>query len=458
MSLIESASFKATRSVRLGSRSLVVDSELLTDHVPLVNRKRKLFALAMVNGCITMAFSIMAPFFPREAELKGLTSTVSGLIFASSPLFMAIASPLAGLLLPKFGSRFQIISGLVITGVAQIVFGALTYVDQGQAFAILCFVVRSTGAIGSALVFTATFTVMCQLFPDNIGFALACGETLVGLGVSIGPALGGVLFSVGGFGLPFYFVGIVGLLAMPMIWILLDSEEFGAGIKDLQSKNAPSKLSALRVPAVLITMISLTISSISLTFLDPTLEPHVRIFDLSSSQVGLVFFTGAAVYAILSPVSGYISDKVENNFLQLILGQLLIGAGYLCLGPNPITGISQTLVSDILSYVLICIGAAAAMIPSFKMLLGAMTAHGAPDDTSTHSFVSGLFSFAFCMGEILGTSLGGVFVDNFGFVSGSSIVAIFNFVTVFLLIVACLTTKSQPERHVTDERSPLLTK
>ncbi|KAI1305363.1 MFS-type transporter SLC18B1 [Halotydeus destructor] len=339
--------------------------------------------------------------FPPEAELKGLGATVSGLIFTAQPLLMTITSPLAGWLLPKGGSRFQIVSGLMVASVAQLTFGALTYVDQGQAFAVLCFVVRSAGAIG--------------------------GETLMGLGVAIGPAIGGVLFSVGGFGLSFYFVGLAVLLAVPMIWTMFESQEYGTGIRETPSKEPPSKLSALRLPVVLITLISLTISSTSLTFLDPTFEPHMRIFNLTSSQVGL-----------------------------LTIGQSLIGTGYLCLGPSPATGISQTLVSDILSYIVICTDAAAAMIPTFTMLLGAMTAQG--DDTVTHSFVSGLFSFAFNMGEILGTTLGGVFVDSFGFVSGSSTVAIFNFGTVLLLTIVSVAAKSGPRSKISDERSPLLSR
>ncbi|KAI1305247.1 MFS-type transporter SLC18B1 [Halotydeus destructor] len=421
------------------------------------HRVLKLVVLAMMNGCLTMAFSIMAPFFPREAERKGLSPTVAGLIFAAQPFFVAVGSPIAGVLIPKFGCRFMIVPFMGIAGVCIITFGTLTYVDETFLFAILCFIVRSIGAIAAAMVFTANFTVQCQLFPDNIGFAVAMGETMTGLGVSVGPAFGGVLFTLGGYGLPFYFVGSVVLLVMPFIYFMLDSPEFGpTPVSESESKTSLNKWTVIRIPIVVITLITLTTCTLSLTFLDPTFEPHLRIYDLTPSQVGFVFFFGSLVYGILSPISGHMADKSKQNYVQLILGQLLVGTAYLYMGPNPITGTSQSLLSDIASQVCVCMGTAAAMIPTLKMLLNTMTDHGAPDDSSTYSFAAGLFSFGFNSGSVLGTSGGGILVDNFGFVFSSTVVAILNFVSVTLLTLAYLNYRCQPKKDVIDEKSPLL--
>ncbi|KAI1305248.1 MFS-type transporter SLC18B1 [Halotydeus destructor] len=421
------------------------------------NRKLKLIILAVMNGCLTMAFSIMAPFFPREAERKGLSPTVAGIIFAAQPLFVAIASPVAGILIPKYGSRLMIVPFMGIAGVCIITFGALTYVDQSYLFAILCFTVRSLGAVAAAMVFTANFTVQCQLFPDNIGFAVAMGETMTGLGVSVGPALGGVLFTLGGFGLPFYFVGSLVLLVMPVIWFMLDSPEFGpTAAREPQSASSLSKWTVIRIPIVVITMITLTTCTLSMTFLDPTFEPHVRVFDLTPSQVGLVFFFGSLVYGVVSPISGYIADKAKHNYFQLIIGQLIVGVAYLFMGPNSITGTSQSLLSDITSQVCVCMGTAVAMIPTLKMLLTAMTDLGAPDDSSTYSFAAGMFSFGFNSGSVLGTSGGGFLVDTFGFVFSSTIVAILNFISVTLLVFGYMNYKRQPKKDGVDEKSALL--
>ncbi|KAI1305223.1 MFS-type transporter SLC18B1 [Halotydeus destructor] len=307
------------------------------------------------------------------------------------------------------------------------------------------------------MVFTTIFTVLCQLFPDNMGLALAVSETVVGIGVSLGPALGGVLFTLGGFGLPFYFVGSLVLLAMPTIWAMLSGPDFGPTISsESKAKQSLSKWEAVRIPMVLVTMATLITGNLSMTFLDPTFEPHVRIYDLTPSQVGMVFFCGALMYGILSPISGYVADKSKNNLLQLILGQLLVGTAYLYIGPNPITGTGQSLVSDIASQVCVCRGTAITMIPIFKVLLTAMTDRGAPDDSSTYSFAAGLFSFGFNSGSVLGTSVGGVLVDNFGFVFSSTIVAILNFTSVTLLTCAYINYRFQPKTDLIDEKSPLL--
>ncbi|KAI1305226.1 MFS-type transporter SLC18B1 [Halotydeus destructor] len=368
---------------------------------------------------------------------------------------MMVMSPVSGYLLPRVGGNLLITSGLLITGGAQIVFGTLTHIDDSSTFAILCFFVRSVGAVGSAMVFTASATVICQLFPEKVGFALAISETMIGIGMSGGPALGGILYAVGGFGLPFYFVGAVVLLSVPIAWVIFRSQDLGMIRTEARQRQSMGVLCAIRDTRALIVMIGVIVCSISLTFLEPTYEPHVRIFDLQSYQVGLIFFTAAGLYAIFSPINGYLSDLVKSNYIQMTVGQIFVGVAFLLIGPSPVTGVKQSLTSDILSIILVNIACASAMIPTFKMLLSAITDMGAPDDLTTYSLVSGLWGLSFNLGEVLGTSMGGIFVDYFGFVKGSTIVAIFNFATALLLIGAHLTRRRGPRGKI-GEKTQLL--
>ena len=65
---------------------------------------------------------------------------------------------------------------------------------------------------------TASYTYIIQLFPDNVGLAFGITETCIGVGMSIGPAVGGLLYSIGGYGLPFYVLGAFVLLNLPISW------------------------------------------------------------------------------------------------------------------------------------------------------------------------------------------------------------------------------------------------
>lgn len=61
---------------------------------------------------------------------------------------------------------------------------------------IFCFFVRGLEALGASAYSTASYVYVVACFPDNIGTVLGLLETFVGLGMSMGPAIGGFLYSV----------------------------------------------------------------------------------------------------------------------------------------------------------------------------------------------------------------------------------------------------------------------
>lgn len=61
------------------------------------------------NFWSAVCISLQAPFFPREAELKGATATEYGLVFGVYELGIIVLSPIAGMLvsLVWFGCRCE---------------------------------------------------------------------------------------------------------------------------------------------------------------------------------------------------------------------------------------------------------------------------------------------------------------------------------------------------------------
>jgi MFS family permease len=98
--------------------------------------------------------------------------------------------------MPRIGSKFMFVSGTFVSGVCCVIFGFLDRIEGKNAFVALCFVVRCMEAVGAAAFATAGFTLVAELFPDNIGGVMGTLETFVGLGLSIGPAIGGALYDV----------------------------------------------------------------------------------------------------------------------------------------------------------------------------------------------------------------------------------------------------------------------
>ncbi|XP_054578065.1 MFS-type transporter SLC18B1 isoform X5 [Eptesicus fuscus] len=79
-------------------------------------------AASMNLGCM-MSYSILGPFFPKEAEKKGASNTVIGMIFGCYALFELLASLFFGKYLVQIGAKFMFVSGMFVSGGVTILFG-----------------------------------------------------------------------------------------------------------------------------------------------------------------------------------------------------------------------------------------------------------------------------------------------------------------------------------------------
>ncbi|RWS27908.1 MFS-type transporter-like protein [Leptotrombidium deliense] len=152
--------------------------------------------MAYANFCLGALYSLQAPFFPREAELKGATTTQYGIIFGIYEFGIVVFSPFVGKMMPRISPQFLVESGLFIAGWCCTLFGALQWSPPGFTFVSLAFLIRAFESIGGACVFTATYTIIAVYFTDRIPQLYATAETCFGIGTIVGPAIGGFLFEV----------------------------------------------------------------------------------------------------------------------------------------------------------------------------------------------------------------------------------------------------------------------
>lgn len=151
-----------------------------------------------------------------------------------------------------------------------------------------------------------------------------------------------------------------------------------------------------RNPNVAISSLIITTAFISSTFLDPTLEPHLRPLKLTPGQLGLVWLAAAGSFCAMSPVVGIISTKLGSKFnfnvsqLNLMaFGLLGMTISLVYLGPSHFVHIRSTIASNVSSFVVFQIMLAVAIIPTFEYLLHSVTAQGAEHNLITHGLVSG---------------------------------------------------------------------
>ncbi|KAL0273190.1 UNVERIFIED_CONTAM: hypothetical protein PYX00_005926 [Menopon gallinae] len=374
-------------------------------------QKMALSSLCLVDFTSFCSMSIMAPFFPKEASMKGLSETTSGLVFSFYALVIFVSSPLIGKILPSVGAKFLFMAGLFVAGGCNLLFGLLGYIQEEWLFTTYCFLVRGLEALGASAYTTATYVFVVEVFPSNIGAVLGILETFVGLGMSTGPAIGGFLYSVGGFGLPFYTLGVILILTVPITVYLLPSIQ-GNSV----GKKSGSFTEILTDPSVIIISLVIIISSNVWGFLDPTLEPHLRQFSLTPEKIGLIFLLFSALYGLSSPLWGYVSDKCDGHWFMMTSGLILSTIGLLLLGPAPfIPFLKNYLWLNLVALSILGVSVALALLPTFQGLLYAAVESGCRDELSTYSLVAGAWSCLYALGEVIGPLVGGIMTEHYGF-------------------------------------------
>ncbi|KAM5285295.1 MFS-type transporter SLC18B1 isoform 2-T4 [Hipposideros larvatus] len=383
-----------------------------TGHTSTWLSREQLFVLisaASMNLGSMMSYSILGPFFPKEAEKKKASNTVIGMIFGCYAVTELLASLVFGKYLVHIGAKFMFVAGVFVSGGVTILFGLLDQVPEGPIFIAMCFLVRVADAISFAAAITASFSILAKAFPNNVATVLGSLEVFSGLGLVLGPPIGGFLYQSFGYEVPFICLGCIILLMVPLIMCILPNYESNPGEQSFWK--------LVTLPKV--TVLTFVINSVSACFgfLDCTLSLFVlKKFNLPAGYVGLVFLGLALSYAISSPLFGLLSDKMPHlRKWFVVLGNFITAGCYMLLGPVPVLHIKSQLWLLVLILVINGISAGMTIIPTFPEILSCAYENGFEEGLSTLALVSGLFSAMWSVGAFMGPILGGFLYEKIGF-------------------------------------------
>ncbi|KAF8791572.1 MFS-type transporter SLC18B1-like isoform X1 [Argiope bruennichi] len=389
-----------------------------------------LITLAFGNFCAGACVSLQAPFFPSEAEKKGATATEYGFIFGIFQLTIFVTAPLMGKIVPYTSPKFLLNTGILTVGVTCILFGTLDLVLDTTSFVALAFVIRTVEGVGAAALRTSCYTIIASQFLEGIGTTFAVLETFLGVGLITGPTLGGALYDLGGYGLPFWTVGTVVVIDAIVIFFFLP---------DVENPNIPEKGSILKFwfhPRTMLYSLSVFTSFNYIGFNQTTLEPHLRSFDLSGVLLGLMFALSGSIYAFTAPGWGWLCDKKCNSLTLSLLGCIINIFSLLLIGPAPFFNTGPKIWIVIISLILMGLGLGAKLVCAFTGTLQDTMNRGLPPDLSTYGLVSSMIAASQSLGAFVGPSVGGYLLDNMGFRKASMTLLVLETVLIILLIVS----------------------
>ncbi|XP_069016729.1 MFS-type transporter SLC18B1 [Embiotoca jacksoni] len=415
-----------------------------------------LISMASVNFSSMICYSILGPFFPSEAVKKGASQTVVGLIFGCYAVCNLIGSLILGRYIVQIGAKFMLVMGLFVSSVCTVLFGLLDRAPAGATFITLCFVVRSIDAVGFAGAMTSSFAMTAKIFPDNVATVLGSLEIFTGLGLILGPPVGGWFYQSFGYEVPFMLLGCLLLVMVPFNIYILPTVEAN-----------PSKDSFFRLlthgKIVLICYVIFTLSA-GLGFLDASLSLFaIDRFGLSAGYVGLIMLGLSLPYCLGSPVMGYFADKYPSvRFSFMVAGGLITAVAFCLLGPAPFLHVPSQLWLLVLMLGLIGFSLGLTAIPTFPEIITCAYEHGFEEGLSTLGMVSGLFGAVWSTGMFYGPIMGGLITQHLSFEWAAVVQGALAFLGAFLLAVYSLCCRPQQQPRAaddirpTDERTPLL--
>lgn len=394
------------------------------------NSRVRIFSLIILGFSTFLAgctISILAPFYSKEAEDHGISVTASGTVFASVFVLQIIFTPVFGKYIKVIGSTKLFIFGVLTSGLTNILFGFLPAIKSGPLFLGASLAMRSVTALGESAMNTAVYPLArkrCSKGSQSSMMSML--ETMVGVGTTMGPFIGGLLFEYGGFCLPFATCGLLLLFCGCLAYFVLDPNEEADAAAEEEVEGPVEKGSFRKLlsnPVMMLACIVTIVTGMSTQWYQPSLEPYVRTqFGMSPFQASLLFIIDGGVYALITPIIGKLLDKGLDCRVVLVFGSGIICFGYLLLAPAPPFLFAPSLVQ-------IGVGAGVhgvGMAMNFIGTLTLMTQQSrkkTSDSEQIQGMVTSIWITCESLGGFIGAAAGGAAYDKLGWSSSCVMVA-----------------------------------
>jgi DHA1 family multidrug resistance protein-like MFS transporter len=187
------------------------------------NNRKNLAILSLTLGVVMLGFGMVMPIMPFYVESMGASATDLGLLVAISPFIQLVASPLWGSVSDRRGRKPVLAVGLLGYGLSMLFFGLATELW-------MLFVARGLGALLSAATMPTTMAYVSDSTSERErGGGMGALGAATGLGMVLGPALGGLLGSES-LSTPFFLTAAVCLLTLLLVLLFLP-ESLPAGAR-----------------------------------------------------------------------------------------------------------------------------------------------------------------------------------------------------------------------------------
>lgn len=178
------------------------------------SNRKNVAILSLTLGVVMLGFGMVMPIFPFYIESMGASAIELGLLVAISPFIQLVASPFWGGVSDRRGRKPVLVVGLLGYGVSMLLFGLSTELW-------MLFAARGVGALLSAATMPTTMAYISDSTSEQErGGGMGALGAATGLGMVLGPALGGLLGSES-LSTPFFLTAAVCFLTLLLVLLFL---------------------------------------------------------------------------------------------------------------------------------------------------------------------------------------------------------------------------------------------
>ncbi|MFE2905578.1 MFS transporter [Streptomyces olivaceus] len=170
---------------------------------------------AVAFACVIsfMGIGLVDPILPALADSLDATPSQVSLLFSSYLIVTAVAMLIVGWVSSRIGAKRTLVTGLAIIVVFAALAGTTDSINGIVGF-------RAGWGLGNALFIATSLAVIVASASGGFGGAIILYETALGLGIAVGPLLGGELGAISWRG-PFFGVAVLMAIALVATIVLV---------------------------------------------------------------------------------------------------------------------------------------------------------------------------------------------------------------------------------------------
>lgn len=194
-----------------------VTSTSSADQVASMWRQPKaVWAVAFACVIAFMGIGLVDPILQPIAEKVGASPAKVSLLFTSYMVVMALAMLVTGWVSSRLGAKRTLLLGLAVIIAGSVLAGSMDSVEGIIGW-------RGLWGLGNALFIATALATIVASARGSVGQAIILYEAALGLGIAVGPLIGGLLGDVSWRG-PFFGVGALMAIALVVTTILLPEQ------------------------------------------------------------------------------------------------------------------------------------------------------------------------------------------------------------------------------------------